>query len=217
MGSRSKLATLAVLLLLLAGPQANARTFAQCLWDVVTGGETVRFPPGVTDPIVAKWMALKEPLLLKELTHKPGDFLTINQKAYKIEALIGKGDEGSVYLVQTPNGVAVAKVFRMKHDMDFHVRNGHTNTPEGYSLPRTLEQDWDTGTLLMEYRQGVPVSEIKIYWKQLGLSKAKRDAICDRFDTWSVAVNRSPARIVAKDSNYVYDFINDRFQMVDAR
>lgn len=104
-----------------------------------------------------------------------GEDLKVNGKSYEIVAHLGKGAEGKVYLVKSPEGLRVVKKFNTRSKMRRNLKDLNLLSKKGYKIPKIIEEDVQQGSVLMEYIEGIPLGSLYTYRRGLGLSRQAID------------------------------------------
>jgi hypothetical protein len=99
-------------------------------------------------------------------SRRDGTPIQVNHHSYIIEAVVGSGHEGTVYLVQTGAGPKVVKEFGPRHVITFRdpATTSETinlselkNLAQDFPTPNIIDVDLEHHTAMMDYIPGVPV------------------------------------------------------------
>lgn len=199
--------------------------------DVRKGGvvPTLTGPSKISDihPTVRKWLDTMKPSnWAKEQLGDLGSKFSIGGKSYEIERVLGSGGEGVVALARSEEGLVVVK--------RFHTENGFRSY-ERYQkklsdlLPAKKASDATTRTVVMQYREGIPVDELFKNSGAFGISNSELSVIKEKWGQWSQkhlnasnrfwssrvrqAVQQEPPRI--HEINAVYSPRDGRFYIID--
>lgn len=140
----------------------------------------------------------------------PGQYVHVNNLDFQIVAFLGKGSEGFLYLVETDQGLAVAKVFfPNKYEQGVKDIRSLQNL-----LPRIYYEDPKTHTILQGYQEGLPVSYIGWHLKDL-LSPNEATQLIRKWQVWSTQETFKQLGLVILESNAIYSFKTQKFQLID--
>ena len=171
--------------------------------------------PG-TDEIlmpVRRWMKENRKRMMdRELSHAVGETVFVVGTEAKIIEVLGKGGEGEVYLVQTPEGLRSLKIFKKPKEMEPQIAELKSDFP--IPSPEIFERDPKTGRVLMEYIEGANVDQIAGDWKAMGLTPQEKNAI---LTAWQRENQRIESlRRSVPGYNVIYSFRTKKFYRVDA-
>ena len=160
---------------------------------------------GVTDLFVLRWFELTRNDMRTRTPLKAGDFLPLGRHTYQIIEPLGKGGEGDVYLISTSAGLRVAKVFNTRWGMIRNLVNSKLSGPSSSALrmPEIIYKDYGRATVLYEYIEGIPVSDILRLSNALGIPP----------DLVSRIARSTPPQYL--DSNLIYSFQDSAFYLID--
>lgn len=134
-------------------------------------------------PTVRKWLDSKKPSSwANSQISDLGTKFSIKGKSYEIERVLGNGGEGVVALARSEDGLVVVKRFHTEKAFRAYERYQKKLSD---LIPEKKASDASTRTVVMQYREGIPVDEIFSNGRELGLSSAERAMIEKKWDSWS--------------------------------
>lgn len=139
-----------------------------------------------------------------------GSKIKVNENEYEILLLLGHGGEGAVFLVSTPEGLATAKVFFEKSNIDVNLDLLSKRT--ALKSPGILDFDRDRRIVLFEYLEGIPLSLLVSEAATLRISKGDAQQILYRFENLS---NSNPQLKTIEKINVIYSFATNSFYIID--
>lgn len=169
------------------------------------------------DPRVHQWLTIRNANIPQHhLGGAPikavGERLAIGVGQYEVLARLGQGGEAVVYVVQTPSGLRVAKVFS---DLDTMARNvSALKAEKSLPVPKIYAADPETKTLLMEYFEVLPVSVIEKSAGDFGISLSLRNEILSQWDSEKKRAHRVRS-FAPSNVNVGYSFDCRCFKMFD--
>lgn len=202
-----------------------ARVFSS-VWKFLTKKRTI---PGISHPLVLKWLESYEYHALIEAWQRVGKLpfpipttLKFKDQTFKVILPLGAGAEGAVYLVKTPEGFRVAKVFfgpSAKEAVKSHARQLKSFKLSGFNAPDVLDTDDQRSINLNEFVEGVPVDAVLN--PRVGLLGDKLPAILKVREEFYAQMRREfpsvygDLRTGFMDSNLIYSFRDQRIYIID--
>ncbi len=176
------------------------------------------------DPPLAKWIQIKnspaweESRVINSINFRQNPMLKVGEKLavgthrFEILARLGQGAAGSVYLVDTPNGIKAAKVFYTDRKLtdNYRVMTDETSM----RTPKILGMDFQRKTMLLEHFAVVPLDEIETHAVTLGITAAKKAEIMAGWSRMKLRMQGS-RRIEPQDFNVGYSFSDGEYLMFD--
>lgn len=193
-------------------PKAFARLFARLRPSVQSQGPARELAD--LHPAVRRWLKLQataEPTPhIDQIVHIEN---AAEGGAHKIIAYLGKGEEASVYLAETPRGLRVLKFFKRPTDLvsnyqKLSQQRGALRTPAVHAV------DMNRNIMVLEYAEGLPLDVIKHDYEKLGLTAKEKDRILQEWERAQVTnpeLRRPPYLTI----NVIYNFRDREFQMID--
>lgn len=186
--------------------------------EVASSPDLPRLHPSLSglDPRVQRWIRIRNsPAFDREYIapiKKIGEKITLGNGEYEIVARLGQGAEGNVYLVNTHEGVRVAKTFF--YDEAFAKNWEYLRTERSMRTPKILKVDISRNTMLLEHLEVIPVQDIELTAETFGITAAQRADILAR---WAQERRRAAAirHFAPADYNVGFSFHDDDFQMFD--
>lgn len=172
-------------------------------------------------PITQKWLKMRQTSLgtadYKNMMAL-GKIVRINKTNCKIVARLGRGGEADVYLVETPGGLRSLKVFRNRlGPLGIEANIQETRrVGAAIQMPKIYEIDLRRGMLLLEYVEGVPLTDIRLHGADLGLTASQQQQIEQRWYEQQYAMERSCDGLCL-EGNAIYSFTTDEIRMFDPR
>lgn len=180
--------------------------------------------PKIVSPNTYQWLpkAVSQKLAQKHLA-----WLAAKKKNFSKEeavphavALLGKGAEAMVYLVQTvPGKFEVLKQFHASVSAD-RVKRNMGDLIElrraGVDTPQVLNVDLKKKSARLEFIEGFTVAELHTTYKSLGLSKNELELIETKFDEFVLTSYQVSRASDYESYNVVLDFKTGHFVVIDA-
>jgi hypothetical protein len=89
-----------------------------------------------------------------------GEDLLVLGKSYRVLGVLGEGDEGIVYVVQAPWGMALIKHFRGVEMMEGNLAEIKRQKKDKIPFATPIAKDIDQRNLLLEYVEAIPLEPI---------------------------------------------------------
>lgn len=192
-------------------------------------GASTDLPPldprlSTLDPQLAKWIQIRnspaweESRVITTINFeqnpmlKVGEKVTIGTHDFEILARLGQGMAGSVYLVDTPNGIRAAKVFYT--DRKFVDNHRAMRAETSMRTPKILSTDIQRKTMLLEHLAVVPIEEIETHSAALGITPPQVAEILSAWTRQKLRMKGSRS-VEPQNFNVGYSFKDDEFQMFD--
>lgn len=158
------------------------------------------------DPRVKKWLQ-SDRKRKKDVPLEIGTAQPFKDMQLKILVHLGTGNNGAVYLVQKENSndknLYVAKFFKSPLALQVHIDSHNKNT----LLPQVIAYDSVRSTMLMEYKEGIPVDFLDLLGEEFGFTRVEVAYIMLKYP--KTAEGKFPA------GNAIYSPSEKRFFLID--
>lgn len=167
--------------------------------------------------IVAKLKSLRDERLADSATRlaqrapffpKVGEAIFVNAQSFTVETVLGIGAEGVVYLVKTPEGPRAIKKFFRDAKMEANV-SSLVAVNDYLTLDIYDAIDPVNRTILMQYVEGVTISDIRWKGKEHGLTESDIQRITGRFET------ERKRKTPVLTFNILVEFSTGRYYLID--
>lgn len=146
-----------------------------------------------------------------QILRPPGEPLFAAGKTYKIIAWLGFGGEGAVYLVHSAVGLQVVKMFYKAENAAKQIDGlKRIESPTA----KVIASDLEEGILIFDYLEGIPVTEIKHRFRELGISERDAGEIVRRFESLQLKAGTGKS---ADEKNVIYSFKTNSFSTIDSQ
>lgn len=168
----------------------------------------------IKSSFVQQWLKFRE----SEYIFKPRTWIEVNGTKYRVLAELGSGGEGDVFLAISNTRLVVIKKF---FDELRYERSSQIYIQQVELLPRVLEKSDQEKTLILEYKEGIPVHWLQLHGEKLGLSREKIQEILNRRVQWAKSNEEAlgPFQLGHPDFrviyNSIYSFHDDQFYLID--
>ncbi len=169
-------------------------------------------------PVVQEWIRVNDSTQRQINDYKFQNHSTvrINGIEIEIEAALGQGHDGEVYLVRNQLGFYVFKVFNSQMQLRFYQERVEQNPAA--DLPQIIEIDLPGRVALLEYVEGIPVDRLDdLHDTRLThyLSQSEIDKIKTGWQPFEKQYWREHL-ILALSRNTIYSFKTNSFRVIDA-
>jgi len=141
--------------------------------------------------------------------HNPADQLQVGATRVTVQALLGVGGEGAVYLAMGPDGPCVLKEFYKKDEMSGNLAGLERHADRGVPTPSVVDKDPSAGRVLLQYIQGIPVD---ILLNSPGIRAGARHVIREKLAALEAATG-----VALPENNVVLELSTGKFYLFDSR
>ncbi len=150
---------------------------------------------------------------------RAGHSIATAGKTYQVIQILGNGTQGDVYLARSGAESFSVKIFHNMHVMKSSLHLNQELAERGVPILRPIHVDQDAGIWVLPFKRGVTVQNLRLHYKELGLTTQEWNALETRLHVFVASVTQKAGQLIpegVEEMNILYDVDTDEFLLLDA-